>query len=159
MTEINANWGAPEPAQQPMQHTDLAGFWIRLVAHICDQINTLLIIIPVGLVGRLVGLSAVADLIVSSIAGAWLLARWTSQKGGSPLRARLGVLVLDEADGSFLDMNRSLQRALFPALLSVLANIVWFVGIIVLLDYLSALTNKKKQTWHDRIARSVVVRR
>lgn len=159
MSELNANWGAPEPGRVPMEHTDLAGFWIRLVAHICDQLSALIVIIPVGLAGRLIGISDVANLIVGSIAGAALVAYWTAQRGGSPLRARLGVLVLDEADGSFLDMNRSLQRAMFPAVLSVFANLLWVIGIVVLMDYLSALTNKKKQTWHDRIARSVVVNR
>ena len=159
MTETNANWGAPEPPQESMNHDDLAGFWIRFVAHVCDQVNSLVIVIPIGLVGRALGLNDVGVLVVGSLAGAWLLAHWTVRRGGSPLRARLGVLVLDESDGSFLDMNRSLKRAMFPTVLGIFANLFWVLAIVLLMDYLVAVRNPRKQTWHDRFAGSVVVRR
>jgi uncharacterized RDD family membrane protein YckC len=69
------------------------------------------------------------------------------------------VLVIDERDGSFLDMNRSLQRAVFPAVLAIAAQYLWIFIIVAILDYMSCLLNPRRQTWHDRIAKSVVVKR
>lgn len=106
-----------------MEHNDIAGFWIRLLAHICDQLSSLIVVIPFALLSLTVdGPAYDAVTIAGGLAAAWLIAKWTAERGGSPLRARLGVLVIDERDGSFLDMNRSLQRAMFPAVLAIAAQ-------------------------------------
>lgn len=75
------------------------------------------------------------------------------------MRVKLGVLVIDEVDGSFLEMNRALKRAMFPALLAIVANMEMILFVPLLLDYFNALWSPKKQTWHDKIAKSVVVNR
>jgi uncharacterized RDD family membrane protein YckC len=56
-------------------------------------------------------------------------------------------------------MNRSLQRAVFPAVLAIAAQYLWIFIIVAILDYMSCLLNPRRQTWHDRIAKSVVVKR
>ena len=160
MSETNANWGSvPPPPGNNFGHDEYAGFWIRLFAHVCDQINALIIVLPVGALLRASGASDVVALTVGSLSGAWLLAHWTSRRGGSPLRVRTGVLVLDATDGSFLDANSSLKRAMFPAVLSIGANLLWVIAIPLLLDYLTAIRHPRRQTWHDKYAGSVVVKR
>jgi uncharacterized RDD family membrane protein YckC len=69
------------------------------------------------------------------------------------------VLVIDQSDGSFLDMNRSLKRAMFPAILAIASQYLWVFILFALLDYLISFSSPVRQTWHDRIAGSVVVRR
>ena len=158
MSDFEGNWAPPQGA--PMEHNDIAGFWIRLLAHICDQVSSLVIIIPFAFVTFFVdGPAADAVTVAGGLAGAWLIAKWTSERGGSPLRARLGVLVIDQRDGSFLDMNRSLKRAMFPAVLAIASQYLWVFIVFALLDYLISLSSPVRQTWHDRIAGSVVVRR
>lgn len=158
MSSFDGNWAPPQGA--PMEHNDIAGFWIRLLAHICDQVNSLVVVIPFALVSFFVD-SPTADVVTvaGGLAAAWLIAKWTSERGGSPLRARLGVLVIDQSDGSFLDMNRSLKRAMFPAILAIASQYLWVFIVFALLDYLISFSSPVRQTWHDRIAGSVVVRR
>jgi uncharacterized RDD family membrane protein YckC len=158
MSDFEGNWAPPPGA--PMEHNDIAGFWIRLLAHICDQVSSLVIIIPFAFVTLFVdGPAADVVTVAGGLAAAWLIAKWTSERGGSPLRARLGVLVIDQRDGSFLDMNRSLKRAMFPAVLAIASQFLWVFIVFALLDYLISLSSPVRQTWHDRIAGSVVVRR
>ncbi len=158
MSDFEGNWAPPSGA--PMSHNDIAGFWIRLLAHICDQVNSLVVAIPFVVVSVFVdGPAADAVTIAGGLATAWIIAKWTSERGGSPLRARLGVLVIDQSDGAFLDMTRSLKRAMFPAVLAIASQYLWVFIIFALLDYFVSFLSATRQTWHDRIAGSVVVRR
>ncbi len=142
-----------------MSHEDLAGFWMRLLAHICDQISSFLIVLPVSVVMYVAGFSQSFSLVISTLAGAWLIAFWTSRRGGSPLRVMLGVFVIDKNDGAFLSYRRALLRAMFPAGLVIGSNFVWILVIPALLDYMNSLWDKNSQTWHDKAAGSVVVKR
>jgi uncharacterized RDD family membrane protein YckC len=47
----------------------------------------------------------------------------------------------------------------FPAVLAIAAQYLWIFIIVAILDYMSCLLNPRRQTWHDRIAKSVVVKR
>lgn len=77
------------------------------------------------------------------------LSHWIGTQGGSPLRRKLGVYILDENDGSYIGRQRAAIRIIMS----------WVSGLVLLLGYLSMLWNPQRQTWHDRIAKSVVVRR
>lgn len=157
MTNFEGNWTPPPP---PGSDNDLAGFWIRFVAHILDQISLLVVIIPFGILGLAVGDSAGAAVTVASaLAASWLLAKWTTERGGSPWRAKFGVLVLDNRSGAFLSMDKSLRRAMFVNLLGVVTTYVPGLLALVLIDYLWMLWDPKNQTLHDKIAESKVVNR
>jgi uncharacterized RDD family membrane protein YckC len=157
MSNFEGNWTPPPP---PGRDDDLAGFWIRFVAHLLDQISLLVIIIPLGLLGLTASSGAAAGLsIVSALAASWLLAKWTSERGGSPWRARFGVLVLDTRSGAFLSMDRAFRRAAFVNLLGVVTTYVPGLLALVLIDYLWMLWDPNKQTLHDKIAESKVVNR
>lgn len=162
MTE-ELNWPAPTPPTPPsdswLSNETLAGFWIRLLAHMCDQLSSLLAVLPVALLVGAFGANDITIMSISSFAGAWLIAYWTSRRGGSPLRVKLGVLVLNKKDGSFLTLQQSLVRTMFSWLLATCSNVVWIFAIPALVDYLNTLWDKNKQTWHDKVAGSVVVKR
>lgn len=157
MSNFEGNWTPPPP---PGRDNDLAGFWIRFVAHLLDQISLLVIIIPLGLLGLTASDGAAAGLsFVSALAASWLLAKWTSERGGSPWRAKFGVLVLDTRSGAFLSMDRAFRRAAFVNLLGVVTTYVPGLLALVLIDYLWMLWDPNKQTLHDKIAESKVVNR
>ncbi|MEY4364956.1 MAG: hypothetical protein RLZZ305_300 [Actinomycetota bacterium] len=157
MSNIEGGWSPPPP---PGGDPEFSRFWVRFVAHLLDQVSVLILAIPLGIVGySLSGAASVVWTVVSAVAASWLLAKWTAQRGGSPWRARFGVLVLDRNTGSFLPMERSLRRALFPNMLGMVAAYVPGIWAIVLIDYLWMLWDPGKQTLHDKIADSKVVNR
>jgi uncharacterized RDD family membrane protein YckC len=153
------NWQPPSNSfdasfGSPMESEKKAGFWMRFVAHICDGINSLLIILPFqGLNNILLhnGQDAVASLasVVGGAATIYFLAKWTGERGGSPLRVKTGVLVLDETDGSYIGIRRAFIRVLMG----------YVSQLVLLLGYFWMLWDPKKQTWHDKVAKSVVVQR
>lgn len=155
MSEINANWGSvPPPPGVPgghINHDDLAGFWSRFVAHLCDGLNTMVIILPFNFVAMAVGEKSGGGLVsyLGAAVSVYMLVRWTGERGGSPLRVRYGVIVVDANDGSFIGT----RRAFFRWMMSLASQMV------LLLGYLWVIWDPKKQTWHDKVANSVVVNR
>ncbi|MEY3656039.1 MAG: hypothetical protein RL114_397 [Actinomycetota bacterium] len=168
------NWQPPTPPNfgaeftAPIHQEPRAGFWMRFVAHICDGLNSLLITLPFQIIGVLVSDSTSASdadgfarlpgygmassdvwSVIGTIAGFFVLAYWTGSRGGSPLRVRLGVLVLDENNGSYIGTKRAIYRGLMS----------YVSQVALLLGYFWMLWDPKKQTWHDKVAKSVVVKR
>jgi len=147
------DWNAPEP--EVMSISDIAfepkaGFWLRFIANLCDGIMVSLVSIPFAIIsasttGTTAALSQAGQFVVSFFA----LAYWVGMQGGSPLRRKLGVFILDQDDGSFIGQRRAAQRIMMS----------WVSGIVFLLGYLAMLRSPQSQTWHDRVARSVVVKR
>jgi uncharacterized RDD family membrane protein YckC len=147
------DWNAPEP--EVVSISDIAfepkaGFWLRFIANICDGIMVSIVSIPFAIIsssttGTTAGLAQAAQFVVSFFA----LAYWVGMQGGSPLRRKLGVFILDQDDGSFIGQRRAAQRIMMS----------WVSGIVFLLGYLAMLRSPQSQTWHDRVARTVVVKR
>lgn len=141
---------------------------MRVLAHICDGLNTLLITLPFQVIGVLVSDSSTSSdadgfarlpgygmassdvwSVIGTIAAFFVLAYWIGNRGGSPLRVRLGVLILDENDGSYIGTKRAVLRGLMS----------YVSQIALLLGYFWMIWDPKKQTWHDKVAKSVVVKR
>ena len=145
------DWDAPEVASiSDIAFEPKAGFWLRFVANICDGIMVSLISIPFSIItasttGTTASMSQAAQFVVSF----FVLAYWVGNQGGSPLRRKLGVFILDQDDGSFIGQRRAFQRIMMS----------WVSGIVFLLGYLAMLRHPQSQTWHDRVAHSVVVTR
>ena len=147
------DWNAPEP--EVMSISDIAfepkaGFWLRFIANLCDGIMVSLVSIPFAIIsasttGTTAALAQAAQFVLSFFA----LAYWVGMQGGSPLRRKLGVFILDQDDGSFIGQRRAAQRIMMS----------WVSGIVFLLGYLAMLRSPQSQTWHDRVAHSVVVKR
>jgi len=141
---------------------------MRFLAHLCDGLNSLIVAIPFQLIGLLVSdSSSTSDAdgfalfpglgggsydiwsVLGTIATFLVLAYWIGSRGGSPLRVRLGVLVLDQNDGSFIGTRRAVYRGLMG----------YVSQLALLLGYLWMLWDPQRQTWHDKVAQSVVVKR
>lgn len=151
MSDNGGMWAPPTASEAAgTQHQDLAGFGIRLLANICDGIMVALVTIPISIV--MAATSGTMNTLlgyVQFIVGFAVLAYWMGNQGGSPLRRKLGVFIIDETDGSFIGMQRAFMRIAMS----------WVSGICLLIGYLSMLWHPRRQTWHDRVAHSVVVRR
>jgi uncharacterized RDD family membrane protein YckC len=168
------NWLPPTPPtfspeyETPFQKEPRAGFWWRFLGHVCDGVSTLVVAIPFQILGMLfsdssstsdadgfAGLSGFGGgtdslfSLLGTIAGIYMLSRWTGSRGGSPLRVLTGVLVLDQFDGSYIGTKRAFYRVLMS----------YVSQIVLLLGYISMLWDPNKQTWHDKVAQSVVVKR
>ena len=155
----SANWQPPTPGisanfNSPLQSEKKAGFWMRFLAHICDGLNSLLVILPFQILNSILmdnnqkTLASVTS-VVGGAATIFVLAKWIGERGGSPLRVKTGVLVLDENDGSYIGIKRALIRILMS----------YVSQIVLLLGYLWMLWDANNQTWHDKVAKSVVVQR
>jgi uncharacterized RDD family membrane protein YckC len=151
MSDTSPLWNAPAiPVTNAIVSEEKAGFWLRFVANICDGIMVSLFSIPFAVIsasttGNAAALSQAAQFIFTF----FLLAYWIGSAGGSPLRRKMGVFILDEVDGSFIGMRRACLRIMMS----------WVSGLVFLYGYWSMVWNPQKQTWHDRVANTVVVKR
>lgn len=152
MSDSSNEWPppAPRPAPQNSQPTTAyASFGWRFIAHIFDAIMLYVVEIPFSIVAELVG-GGTGDLIniIGLVVAVYMLCYWTGSQGATPLRRTIGVLIIDETDGTYIGTRRAFTR--------------WVVSIIsglaLLIGYISMLWNPRKQTWHDRAAKTVVVK-
>ena len=145
------DWDAPEITPiSDIAFEPKASFWLRFIANICDGIMVSIVSIPFAIIsasttGTTASLSQAAQFVVSF----FVLAYWVGTQGGSPLRRKLGVFILDEDSGAFIGQRRATQRIMMS----------WVSGIVFLLGYLAMLRSPQSQTWHDRVARTVAVKR
>ncbi len=116
-----------------------AGFWQRLAAGIIDGII-------VGVVPGMI-LKDSSGNILSFLLGLgysiWMLANYSATVGMMVLKIR----ITKESGGKLSYQDATLRY--FASLLS---------GIVLGLGYLWMIWDSKKQTWHDHIAKTVVVK-
>jgi len=141
-------------ASPNIQNEPKATFGIRLIAHIFDAVMVMLVSFPFAIVSTIVeenGSSSGADAItlLGIIVCLGVYSWWIGNQGGSPLRRTIGVLVLDERTGAFIGTKRGVKWVLMSQV----------SGIVLFLGYFAMLWNPNKQTWHDRVANAVVVKR
>ena len=171
MSSFEGNWAPPPPPNTvaDIDHGQFAGFWLRIFAGICDQLNTAVVTLPASVIATQFGVSDEdKSFIVGSITLV-LLVWWTGKLGGSPLRRQLGVFVVDARDGSFIGIWRALGREISKSLIAcsfILALIALFLNsdfaaiwMIAPVAFLWMIWDKKRQTLYDRVFKSVVVRR
>jgi uncharacterized RDD family membrane protein YckC len=146
---------AAGPAQ-----AELAGFWIRFAAAIIDG---LLLGVPFSILGSLIGNdgfttgygynpeATLALNVVSTIVGVLYYGLLEGGPTGQTIGKRaVGIRVVD-ADGSAggaIGVGRGIGRY-FARILS---------GLPCALGYLWMLWDPRKQTWHDKLVRSLVVK-
>jgi uncharacterized RDD family membrane protein YckC len=149
--QFSSDWNiSSTPASSSIASEEKASFGIRLLGHICDNIMMIAVTFPFIILSSSVsGTAAIASQAAQFVVSFAFLAHWIGKQGGSPLRRKLGVYILDENDGSYIGTQRAAIRIIMS----------WVSGLVLLLGYLSMLWNPQRQTWHDRVANSVVVRR
>ena len=135
-----------------------AGFWLRALASLIDTVLMLLITAPVLIAyygfdvywqsaenGELLGL---VDLLMSWILPLLLTIWFWVRFEATPGKMLLCLKILDEKTGNPLTLQQSMLR-----------YAGYFVSALgLMLGFVSIAFNTKKQGWHDKIARTVVVR-
>jgi uncharacterized RDD family membrane protein YckC len=166
MSEDN-NWPAPNPiqageiyaaaAQPVLGNEPLATFWQRLLGRILDSLNVFVIYLGYVMLTALIltGLNVDDDAPLATLLSgggviAFLLLQiyWEGQ-GGTPFRRGYGAAIVDMNTGLPIGMGRAFVRILV-ANISLLA-----FG----LGFLWMLWDPKSQTWHDKAARTLVIKK
>jgi uncharacterized RDD family membrane protein YckC len=133
----------PTPTRTGRASGPRAGFWRRFAAYLLDQI---ILGIPVVIV------VLISDQTVGNVVSFALTLAYFSFFEGGPTgqtvgKKALGIRVIDFKVGGPIGYGRGLVRTI-ARLLS---------GIVLFLGYLWMLWDPEKQTWHDKIAGTVVV--
>ena len=137
-------WQAP-PAHAPTGRASgpRAGFWRRFGAYFLDS---LILAVPIVIVTLITsqGVGNLASIVFS-------LAYFTYFEGGPTGQTigkrALGIRVIDFKAGGPIGYGRGLLRTIGR----------YLSALVILLGYLWMLWDKEKQTWHDKIAGTVVV--
>lgn len=136
---------------------EYAGFWIRFAACIVDNLIIMIISAPywfynyqqmMAMPADQIPLYSAGDAILHLVIGAAVVWFWV-KKGATPGKMLFGLQVRDAKTGQFISVPRALLRY-FSYLISYL---------ILCLGFIWAGFDKKKQGWHDKIAKTVVVKR
>jgi uncharacterized RDD family membrane protein YckC len=131
---------------------DYAGFWQRAAACVIDALIATVIVVPVMVVVfgmREISLDPEAhswDLLGFLALAAAVIGFWRAC-GATPGKIALGVKVVDAVTGEPPSLGRLALRFLG-----------YFVSAFPLyLGFLWAAVDRRKQGWHDKIARTVVI--
>ena len=144
-----------EKHQVQNQNPEYAGFWIRVGATIIDTILILIITLPIlttlygdsyWLGGSLV--QGFWDLIFSYVLPAIAVIFFWVYKSATPGKLATKLTIVDADTGEKPTLAQFIIRyfAYFVAVIPLFLGIIW-VGI-----------DARKQGWHDKIARTVVIR-
>lgn len=136
---------------------EYAGFWIRFAACIVDNLIIMIIFAPywfynyqqmAAMPVDQMPLYSAGDAILHLVMMAAVVWFWV-KKGATPGKMLFGLQVRDAKTGQFISVPRALLRY-FSYLISYL---------ILCLGFIWAGFDQKKQGWHDKIAKTVVVKR
>lgn len=124
----------------------MAGFGIRLVGAIIDSI---LLGIVAFLLGMVIGMDTVNERnLLSTLLGAIYYTYFHGSSGQTLGQKVVNIKVVDEASGGNIDYVRAFIRWL----VSIVS------GLVIGLGYFWMLWDPKKQTWHDKASRALVVK-
>jgi uncharacterized RDD family membrane protein YckC len=152
-TPSQADPGRPQSAAEGSSNRPSgprAGFWVRLEALLIDLVLLAAVTSTFMGIGPVSVSSWVRD-IVEPRALLLLLAYFSffegSASGQTVGKKLLNIRVVDLGNAESIGFIRAAVR-----------NVVaYFVSVIFLLGYLWMLWDKERQTWHDKVASSIVV--
>jgi uncharacterized RDD family membrane protein YckC len=130
-------------AQYYRDHPSAAG---QTVASLPTSLSTRFVII--GVLGA----------VISAVYFGGLVA-WQGRTLG---QRAMGTFVVRAEDGGRLPLGRAYLRAVIfwgPGVIGLVPAVGSIAGLIALIGLLSAAWDQRKQGWHDKLARSLVVRR
>ena len=137
---------------------EYAGFWIRVAASIIDSIIIIIAFIPITLIFG-VGMTNISENGFSSVhilhsdwfwqilTAAFYIFCWI-KFAGTPGKRLLRLKVLNEKTGENITVGQGIIRYIgyIPASLCFLLGLIWVAF------------DDKKQGWHDKMAKTVVVK-
>ena len=146
--EMTATTQQPDPfggetSQSSGPSGPRAGFWIRFAAALIDGILLTIVSVPLQLVLE----PALYYAIAVPLGIAYYVLLEGGAKGQTVGKMAVGIRVYDLASGGSIGYGRAFIR--------YVGRILSFV--VFLLGYLWMLWDREKQTWHDKLAGSVVV--
>lgn len=131
---------------------EYAGFWIRFAASIIDNIIIFVALIPIAMLlgwesTYSSGLSSGIDWLWQILFAVFFVFCWV-KFAGTPGKRLLRLKVLDERTGENITVGQGIIRYIgyFPAILVLFIGLIWVAF------------DSKKQGWHDKMAKTVVVR-
>jgi uncharacterized RDD family membrane protein YckC len=131
---------------------DYAGFWQRAAACLIDWLIIIVVLMPLLIV--VFGMRELSldpaehswDIFVPFVIGAAVVGFWR-YCGATPGKVALGVRIVDARDGSAPSTARLIVR-LLAYLVSAIPLYLGFLWIGI---------DRRKQGWHDKIARTIVI--
>jgi uncharacterized RDD family membrane protein YckC len=131
---------------------DYAGFWQRAAAFLIDWLIVIVIVVPVMVLGfgvQQVSLDPAGhswDLLAFVAIAVAVIGFWR-YCGATPGKIALGVRIVDAATGEPPSTVRLVVRffAYFVSALPLVLGFLW------------AALDRRKQGWHDKIARTIVI--
>lgn len=128
----------------------LAGFWIRLGAWLVDGVFLLVVFFVATFAGYAIGEQVGVFLTWVASAGSivYYIWGWSAWSGGQTLGKRATNLRLVNGEGQPISKWRAAGRLLA----AILSSLPLYLG------YLWVAWDSKKQTWHDKIVGTYVVR-
>lgn len=138
------------------EEMEYAGFWVRLGATLLDTLFVLLITLPLtfALHGSMFpesqtgALMGGRDLVINWILPALAVVLFWVFKGATPGKMLTSMKVVDEKTGRIPSASQSVIRylAYFVSTLPFCLGFVWIAF------------DPRKQGWHDKIAKTVVIK-
>jgi uncharacterized RDD family membrane protein YckC len=138
------------------EELEYAGFWVRVGASIIDTILILILTMPIlysiygadyfdvnsGLI------AGVADLLISWLLPAVAVVLFWIYRQATPGKMAYGLRIVDARTGEPPSIGQNILR-----------YISYYPSIIVFgLGFIWVAFDRRKQAWHDRIAKTVVIR-
>lgn len=127
-----------------------AGFWRRGAALLLDS---LILMVVNGLLGTMfvLGGDRVATIgqVVTSLAGLVYYVYFIGNRGQTVGKMVMKIKVVGIETGKPIGYGKAFLREIIGKILS---------GLILALGYLWSIRDKNKQTWHDKLVKSVVIK-
>lgn len=93
--------------------------------------------------------------IIAAAVGAVYETGFIAYRGQTPGKMLLGIMVADVEGGGFPSISSAFVRWLLPSALGVLPFVGWLLEGVA---YAWLLVDRRRQGWHDKAARTIVVR-
>ena len=135
-----------------MDGAEYVGFWARLLASLIDLVGVMFVVVPVTVSllgdGWAYAQGGAAFFVNWVVPGAAYVAFWVS-KGATPGKMAIKAVVVDAQTGATPDFWQALTR-----------YVGFFVSVTPLfLGFIWVAFDRRKQAWHDKMARTVVIHR
>jgi len=131
---------------------EYVGFWARLAASLIDLVGVMFVVVPVTVAligdGWAYAQGGAAFFVNWVVPGAAYVAFWVF-KGATPGKMAIKAVVVDAQTGATPDFWQALTR-----------YVGFFVSVTPLfLGFIWVAFDARKQAWHDKMARTVVIHR
>ena len=134
----------------PHQTTELASFGRRLGAHVIDLFWMIPLSLVLGTIGDTVqgGAMSLGGEMMASLVVALVVVSFWAERQATPGKLLLGLRIVDAATGGPVPVGKLLTRYIGYIL----------SAIPLCLGYLWMLWDARRQTWHDKMAATLVVK-